>query len=407
MWTRVREVLGPERPAAPPPNPWPAAGRNITYDDTSPGVTPEHPDVQRIIHASSGDLVGLHVTDAVNRIEGHPGNWYAYLGDVDLLTAKELAIVALHEEMILPASGDRGRGIVAGEPDRFVGDRRTKVMASTVDSGFVHLNMHFFGEGRRNTLLGALQSSHDWRTLLGGGHYGSAPVILHEKMHTLADDDPEWPAAEDENRTGKPAFKSAGPAEHPDAVNSLDALSGEPGPAAGRTPAQDRRPDRADLPEHLVNTPHHFAPLGGYAELRVRERWAEAGRLVLGYGSLAPREAKRGWESVVPMDAARWAAVDRQAANLYRTLDVLYAETDPATGRQLFSPEDRARRVAAMTASRGFLPVWAPGRRSSQLDPVTHGVNALDQAQRDAMPVLPTWAGLGQPGGVARELDII
>jgi len=190
-------------------------------------------------------------------------------------------------------------------------------------------------------------------------------------MHAL-DFAPDPDVVNDGRGPEKPGFKEAGP-----------------------------KPDLARM-----NTPYALEPLGGYAGKSPAERWAEGGRLAVGYGRKAPEEAKAIWARAVPMNADRWAALDRQATNVYRTLDALYKQTDPATGRQLFAREDLEHRTRMVTASKGWYPFWEPGRPGSAPNPVVHGVNALHQQERDRTPVLPSWAGLGG-GPAVREMDII
>lgn len=438
---RVRAVFGGTRSTSPPPNPWvatvlptttthlgnagpevaaervdatstPAVGRAaalVVWDSTCPGVTPDDPNVGRIIHASTTDEVEAHFIRTVNELHGrdrYDGSCWADLEGADLLSAKEAAITLLHAEMILPSP--RYLGVSLGSPELFLGKRRKSVMAEAHGDGDIVLNARFFGEGRRSTLLEVLQVQHDRNFVIGGGHYGGAPALLHEKMHTLLSEvDP--PDAKSVNTTDKAESKTAGLDASSSTVNappvrharesarlrrSAPDLARSASAAEARPPRPAKKIGRSFDPAS-TNSPHALEPLGGYARRSPGERWAEGGRLVAGFGSAAPKEAREVWEYAVPMDAGRWAALDRQVANLHRTLDALYERTDPATGQQLVAVQDRAYRASSIAASKGFNLPRRRGR-GFEVNGTVHGINASSQKVRDNMPTLPTWVGRGQ-----------
>ncbi|WP_345678221.1 hypothetical protein [Yinghuangia aomiensis] len=324
---------------------------------------------------------------------------------MDLLSAKEQAITLLHGEMILPGSGYTDLRL--GNPDDFPAKKTETVYAKTTHEGRIVLNPYFFGSGRRSTLLEALQWDHQQRHILGGGAYGGTPVLLHEKMHALL-----FHAAPPEVKQVAPPEKALSKAAAPrtDTVimNAANAVEGR---AARWIKSQAESGSKTVHGQLLfsaeMNVPDALEPIGRYAH-KETERWPEGARLTVGYGSAAPEEAKEIWEYAVPMDAHRWAALDLQVWNLYRSLDALYSETDPGTGRKLEAWEDLRHRAAMIAVASGFGHPWRPGRAAPELNPVVHGVNLLPQAERDALSILPTWVGLGRGGGrTDPDVDII
>jgi hypothetical protein len=205
------------------------------------------------------------------------------------------------------------------------------------DGRKIHYNAKYFRPDGRGMLLQELHQVHLNGWLLGGSQYGAAPVAFHEGHHTVARD------ARFLDRNSKSAVSSL-----------FKGYSFDPAVREG---------------------------LGEYAGRDYAERWSMAGTMIGFFGTQAPYVAQEIWAQGVHMNADGWGAVDVQAANLRRSLDFLYAHTDPETGQEL-SPQAAAVRETAIAASRGLSPLWTPGQPLPPPNPVVHGIHAQPQQTR-------------------------
>ncbi|MFI6984977.1 hypothetical protein ACIBSV_41180 [Embleya sp. NPDC050154] len=285
---------------------------------------------QKVLHAYDTKWLSFDVTRSMGELGTPLGKPTANFKQMDLLTAKEAAIVMLHSRMVLPKYGFRRMGVMhMGPNDGY---------AFADDHGGVQFNAKYFGPGQRNTLLNQLQTTHTKGVVLGGGEFGGAMVVYHEGQHTGAR---EAAFLHDKNEKG--------------------ALAG--------------------LFKGLTRDPEIIGSLGSHAGRNYGERWAMGSTMVAFHGTQAPRVAQEIWAQGVAMNADNWGDIDRQAANLRRSLDTLYAHTDPATGLAL-KPEEAELRKTRIAASLGFGRPWTPGQPLPDLNPAVHGINARPQQER-------------------------